>query len=822
MSVTPYWTIIKNLQNFHPMKNTKTPEPYRHELKEKLEALGLNAAYTRAEGDSLYQSVDGTEIEITDFVGAYGANLLGHFHKKLTPVIADFFRQQVPIFVQGSIREEADQLSRKLQEMFGDYTVILTNTGAETVESAVKHAFLENQKTRCWALKNAYHGKSLGTLCFSKMHNTPFERNDLQIDFLDPADPKTWQEALATIDDVSFLIIEPIQGEGGVVPLPSTFVDWVNTVTQKFNIPIIADEIQTGLGRTGQWLASDQIGLRKDYICLSKALGGGIAKIGALLINDRRFVNEFSILNTSTFADDGFSAAIAKRVLEIISEENLAEKCARKGSYFYEELLKIQNDFPEVIKEVRGRGLMLGIEFKKQQASSSNLLRILSDTEYFGYAIAGYLLNEHKVRVMPTLSSPNTIRIQPSAYITKPQVHGFLSGLRSVCEIISKADAGSFLGFLGSRKPDKITDYRSSNIFKHESPAGKKKVAFLGHFISANDLTLWDHSFENWSVCELEKLISRTAKFLDPVIFDQVNVETPEGDSVHLNFIGMFLDSREIEKAYRSRNFQWIVKKIQHAANLAEKAGCQVLGLGGFTSILTNNGKRLKTKKLKATTGNSLTVGMGIEAIRHAAEHLNVEIKNSEIAIIGSGGNIANTYAEILSTLVKKMILIPRVLPNPAVEQLKHKLLQNNPSLMVKITDRIEAINSCEIVISSSNSSQPVIFPEHLSGKNKIICDIAVPPDVDQSVASVFPELLVIKGGIIHLPAGNDFIIGGIPLPSGHVFACMGETLVMGLDEHKNFSGSIGSISQEGVWQTLKLSKQFGFELGALKMEQSF
>jgi acetylornithine/succinyldiaminopimelate/putrescine aminotransferase/predicted amino acid dehydrogenase len=804
------------------MKTIKKHKSYRLSLKEKLTALGLDVTYIRAEGDYLYQKNGDFEVEILDFVGAYGANLLGHFHKKLIETLSVFFKKQAPIFAQGSVRKEAEELNDKLREIFGNYTVILTNTGAETVETAVKHAFLENGKTRCWAIKNAYHGKSLGTLPFSKIHNRPFKQNDFQIDFIDPDEPETWEAALSRIEEVSFSIVEPIRGEGGVIALPTKFVDWLNLVTEKHNIPIIVDEIQTGLGRTGQLLASDQIGLRKDYICLSKALSGGIVKIGALLVSDKRFVKDFSILNTSTFADDGFSSTIAKRVLEIILEENLSGKCAEKGAFLKEELLKIQDDFPTVIKEVRGEGLMLGIEFQLQKKSSSNLLRIFSETEYFGYAIAGYLLHEHRVRVMPTLNSPNTLRVQPSAYVTQKQMYIFLKGLRSVCEIVSKADAGCFLSYLVGRRLERISDYRSIDIFKHEAPSGKKKVAFLGHLITAKDLALWDKSFENWSVSEIEKLISRTAEFLDPVIFDQVNVRTPSGETVHLNFIGMFLDSREIEEAYRSKNFHWIIDKIQHAANIAENAGCQVLGLGGFTSILTKNGKRIKTENLKLTTGNSLTVGMGIEAIRRAAKHKNMEVENSSIAIIGAGGNIANTYTEILSRQAEKMILISRTLNNPVVEDLKNNLLQKNPSLKIEITDQIEAIKTCEIVIASSNSSHPVIFPEHLSPVTKIICDLAVPPDVDKSVGLVFPDLLVIKGGIIRLPAGNDFIIGGIPLPSGHVFACMGETLVMGLDNHKNFSGSIGTVCPQSTRQVLKLAEKFGFELGALKMEQSF
>lgn len=804
------------------MYKESTQQGYRSKLKEKLHALGLDVGYIRGEGDLLYRKTDKGEMKVLDLVGGYGANFLGHSHPRLTATISSFFRQQLPIFIQGAIGPEVQALNHKLRELFGNYRVILTNTGAETVETAVKHAILENGKPRCLAIVNAYHGKSLATLSFSKVHNEAFQRNDLQIDFLDPNAPETWEAALKTIDEVSFAIVEPIRGEAGIIPLPGEFVEWLNDITAKHNIPIIVDEIQTGLGRTGSLLAADKIGLRKDYICLSKALGGGVAKIGALLVSEERFVEEFSILNTSTFGDDGLSTTIATEVLTIISDEDLPEKCRDKGNLLKAEILKVQNDFPTVIEEVRGEGLMLGLEFRAQHGSASNLLRILFESGYYGYVIAGHLLNGHGLRVMPTLSNPNTLRIQPSAYISKEHIFMFLNGLRSVCEIIAKADAGSLLSYLADRKAEQIKDYRNIDIFEHQLPEGKKKVAFVGHFIKAKDLVLWDQSFEDWSVPELEKLISRTARFLDPVIFDQVNVHAPGGETVHLNFIGMFIDSREIERAYRSEDFYWIVEKIQHAANIAEAAGCQVIGLGGFTSILTRNGRWVQTKNMRVTTGNSLTVGFGLKAIYEAAKLQQVDIKTCSVAIVGAGGNIANTYAELLAGEAKEMVLIPRKLNNPAIEELKQKLLQYNPDLKIKITDKMEAIKDSAIVVASSNSARPVIYPEHLSDSSKIICDLAVPQDVDPSVQLIYPDLLQIMGGVVRLPEPNNFIVGGIPLPSGHIFACMGETVVMGLDGCEHFSGSIGSVRPEDVWLTLDLADQFGYELGQFKEERSY
>lgn len=795
---------------------------YREALKNKLSALGIDLNYHKASGDLLFTYKEGQEVEVVDFTGAYGANLLGHHHPALVREVELFFKKKQPNLVQGSICAISESLAATIRELFGDYVPIFTNTGAETVEAAIKHAYLENHKTRCWAINGGFHGKSLATLPFSLLHNEVYERPFDHITFLDVDAPDTWEFALSEIEEVGFVLVEPIRGEGGVQVLPPNFVVWLNTVTDKYNIPVIVDEIQCGLGRTGTLLASEGIGLRADYICLSKALGGGICKIGALLVKEERFIPDFAMHNTSTFADDGLSATVAQRVLEIIDKEVLPTKCAAKGEKLIKALQALQEQYPDVIAEVRGKGLMIGLEFRKQADSASNLLRILSNTDFFGYILCGHLLNKWDIRLMPTLSSPNTLRIQPSAYIAAEHIERLIFALNRLCEAIQKADSGYLLGYLVGRKGLAISDYRKKHSFCHEGAADLPKVAFLGHFIKAKDIGLWDASFDNWEDKELELLIDKAAPLLDPVIFDQVQVRSGGAASVHLSFIGLFLDSRIIEKAYRERDFEWIVENIRKAQGIAEKEGCEVLGLGGYTSILTNNGKRLHSDKIKVTTGNTLTTGMGVVAIREALEQKAILQDNLSIAIIGAGGNIANTYAESIASEAKRMVLIARKKAHPAALTLSARLIRKFPHLKVELYDQLDAIRDCEVVVAASNASVPIIFPAHLSTRTKVICDIAVPMDTDRTVFEERPDVVVLQGGIIRLPLGNNFVIGGIPLEAGQVFACMGETLLMGLDRGGQFSGSVGQIEPDAVRQVLCLAEQYGFQLGAFKLEQSF
>src|SRR4029077_6698630 len=190
----------------------------------------------------------------------------------------------------------------------------------------------------------------------------PYQHLGPNVRFLDMDDPADWRNAEAVLEDVAAIFIEPILGEGGVRPLPAEFVDWLKKIQSETEIPIVADEIQTGFYRTGTFLASQPMGLTPDYICMSKALGGGLAKIGALLISRERFVEEFSIKHSSTFAEDDRGCFLAIKAMEIAERDGLGERAGETGKYVTQRLKEIQARFPAVIKDVRGRGLMLGFE----------------------------------------------------------------------------------------------------------------------------------------------------------------------------------------------------------------------------------------------------------------------------------------------------------------------------------------------------------------------------------------------------------------------------------------------------------------------------
>lgn len=211
---------------------------------------------------------------------------------------------------------------------------------------------------------------------------------------------------------------------------------------------MVIDEIQSGMGRTGAFLASSLIGLRGDYYVLAKSLGGGLAKTSVMLVRSGRYRDEFELVHSSTFAKDGFSTPIALKVLEMLeADDGLAYRLAReRGARLAEALEGVRADFPDVVKEVRGKGLMLGLEFHDQSESSSAVVRDGSRSGLLGYTLSGYLLREHRVRTFPTASAGNTLRFAPSVHLTDAEIERLAEALRAVASVLRDGDEKRLTG----------------------------------------------------------------------------------------------------------------------------------------------------------------------------------------------------------------------------------------------------------------------------------------------------------------------------------------------------------------------------------------
>ncbi|MEV6926603.1 aminotransferase class III-fold pyridoxal phosphate-dependent enzyme [Dactylosporangium sp. NPDC051485] len=364
---------------------------------------------------------------------------------------------------------EFDRVLR-VQALSGEISAHLDAAG-ELVDQALRDkvlAELAEQASRppvFLALRGSFHGKLAGSVQLS--HNPsfrlPFSGMAAQARFVDlgvaGAVTDALAEVAASVSDVvvegdelrvirrpfpavTAFVLEVIQGEGGIHEVPAEIAAELRRACDAADCPIVIDEIQSGMGRTGAFFAASHVGLRPDYVVLAKGLGGGLAKTAVTLIRQGFYRPDFELVHSSTFARDGLSTAIALRTLSVLERDEgevyrLARHWGERLTALFEEL---RTEFPDVVVDVRGRGLMLGLEFADQSGSAVDGLRDLATSGMLGYVIAGHLFRAHRIRTFPTASAVNTLRFEPSVYLSDAEVDHLAQALRGVCQILRDQD----------------------------------------------------------------------------------------------------------------------------------------------------------------------------------------------------------------------------------------------------------------------------------------------------------------------------------------------------------------------------------------------
>lgn len=406
----------------------ETAEIYRRHLNPSLPNLlkfmGFGTIPVKAEGMYL-TDVEGNEW--LDFLGGLGVFNLGHRHPRVVQAVREQLEVlplQIPIFfnhLQAQLAEElAAVLPGRIQFSF------FCSSGTEAVEGAVKLARAATARTEIISTERAFHGKTFGALSVSgrdkyKQPFAPLVPDCRQVPFGDlPALEAVLSERTAAV------ILEPIQGEGGVFVPPDGYLQGVRELCTRHGALLIADEVQTGFGRTGTMFAVEQAGVEPDMICLAKALGGGVMPLGAFCGTPEAWApfDSSPWIHTSTFGSPGgnpMACAAALAALAVLKEERLPERAAELGEYFLGQLRGLQGEFPSLIAEVRGRGLLAGMEFY--------------DEDVAGLVISG--MGRRHVIVGYTLSNPKVFRFEPPLIVTREQIDQAVAAFReSVVETV--------------------------------------------------------------------------------------------------------------------------------------------------------------------------------------------------------------------------------------------------------------------------------------------------------------------------------------------------------------------------------------------------
>ena len=356
--------------------------------------------------------IDGKEY--IDCMGGYGVAIVGHQNKRVVKAIKEQVDKIITVHssLYNKTREEFLKTLIGLAPK-GLTQVHLNNSGAEAIEAAIKFARKFTGKKGMVAMKGSYHGKSLGalSLTFNPKYKKAFEPLVEKVSFASFGDIESLR---STIDeDTAFVILEPIQGESGINVAPDGFLQEVRKLCDEKGILLIFDEIQAGLGRTGRLWACDHWNTAPDILCLAKGIAGGVP-MGATLVRPDILASMSKGEHSSTFGGNPLSCAAGIATLQALTQDNLIENSEKMGKLFKEGLEKLKEKH-SIIREIRGKGLMIGVELK--------------------FEVKDVLMNLMKEGVLMLYSGRNILRILPPLVISKEDVAKVLETLDNVLTI---------------------------------------------------------------------------------------------------------------------------------------------------------------------------------------------------------------------------------------------------------------------------------------------------------------------------------------------------------------------------------------------------
>ncbi len=359
----------------------------------------LDVVLERGEGVWVYD-VDGNRY--LDCLSAYSALNHGHVHPRILQAMVEQ-ASKITLTSRAFRNDQLPLLYQELSQLTGYQTALPMNSGAEAVETALKIARkwaytvkkIPRHQAEIIVCEGNFHGRTISIISFSsepsyKDDFGPFTPGFITVPY---GDASAIENCISP--NTAAVLVEPIQGEGGVIIPPAGYLKQVSDICKRNKVLMIADEIQTGLGRTGKLFACDYEGVRQDLMVLGKALGGGFYPISVVLADHPIMDILKPGEHGSTFGGNPLAAAVARMALKVITEERLIENAAQLGEYFTDQLAEIPSPH---IKEVRGKGLLIGVELKPQSGGARRFCESLKTS-----GILAKETHEHVIRFAPPL-----------------------------------------------------------------------------------------------------------------------------------------------------------------------------------------------------------------------------------------------------------------------------------------------------------------------------------------------------------------------------------------------------------------------------------
>jgi len=380
----------------------------------------------RAEGCYIY---DHTGRKFLDCLGGYGVFGLGHCHPRVIEA-AKRALDTMPLSSKVFFGKPMADLAEKLAAIVpGDLQfTFMCNSGTEAVEGALKIAKAYDHRPRVIAAHGGYHGKSMGALSATgrDKFREPFEPLMPEFVHVPWNDIAAMEDAIN--DHTAAVIIEPVQGEGGIHVPDADYLPRIKSACKKHGALLIVDEVQTGFGRTGKLFGMDHSGVEADIVTFAKGLSGGVIPVGAFMGTTEVWERVFGpnpLIHTSTFGGNPLACSVALAAIEVLEDEGLVENSRVVGEHMKKGLEQVRSRFPQLFSEVRGVGLMLGVEFAMDDVGELCIAAMVKRD-----VVAAY-----------TLNNPRVIRFEPPLTMTEEQadtaVNVFGEAVAETSELLS-------------------------------------------------------------------------------------------------------------------------------------------------------------------------------------------------------------------------------------------------------------------------------------------------------------------------------------------------------------------------------------------------
>ncbi len=411
-----------------------------------LNTLQMNVRYERCSGCELYTH-DGRRI--LDFLSGYCVHNAGHNHPAIVAALHDELDRSGPAMLQSHVSDLAGQLAHRLLQTAGGRVkrAFFCSSGSEGVEAAIKFSRAATGRTGLLCAENAFHGLTCGALSlmsdeFWRAGFGPLLPGVQAVPF---GDLEILERKLASRDFAAF-IVEPIQAEAGIrVPGPA-YLRSAQELCRRYGTLFVLDEVQTGMYRTGEFLAAHRFGVEPDMVILAKALSGGLVPVGALLTSEAVSDSVYSslkrsIVHTSTFSENSLSMRAGLATLDVLEQEMLGERAVRLGAALRRGLEETLAPY-EMVKAVRGEGLLSGIEFT---APRQLRLRIAFESfrrihpGMFGQVLVMRLFRDHGILTQVCGNNFLVLKVAPPLVISEEQLDHFLDAIRNVVDLAHRS-----------------------------------------------------------------------------------------------------------------------------------------------------------------------------------------------------------------------------------------------------------------------------------------------------------------------------------------------------------------------------------------------